>query len=45
MLVIVFVEDVVVLGGYWLVCVVDEIFVDCGLIVGLIGVILVGFGF
>lgn len=40
----VFVEDVVVFGGYWFVVVVDEIYVDCLFIVGLIGVIFVGFG-
>lgn len=41
----VFVEDVVVLGGYWLVFSVDYIWVDESLVFGLIGVIVVGFGF
>lgn len=44
-LVFVFVEDVVVFGGYMLVLVVDEIYVDLSLVIGFIGVVFVGFGF
>lgn len=43
--VFVFVEDVVVSGGYMFVLVGDEIIVDLFFILGFIGVVVVGFGF